>query len=83
VTELVARDGLPAAGFLRRLGVRLHLLYCQACRRYVRQLRALGAAARRLAFEEGPEVARLAELERAIRTRSGSGQASNPEGPES
>ena len=31
----------------RRLAVRLHLLFCDACRRFVRQLRFLRAAMRR------------------------------------
>lgn len=33
----------------KRLGLRLHLWLCQACRRYVRQLRFLKRASRRAA----------------------------------
>ena len=46
VTRLVASDEIKAAGWGRRLSVRLHLFTCRKCRRYVAQLRALGVYAR-------------------------------------
>lgn len=36
---------------LERFAIRLHLVYCSACRRYRRQLRLLRDASRRLASE--------------------------------
>lgn len=68
VTRLVAGDGLAGKGMLLRLSVRLHVLYCRHCRKYVRQLKAIGDAARRLALESGPDPVRLAELQQTIRT---------------
>jgi predicted anti-sigma-YlaC factor YlaD len=44
-SESLDRDLAP----LESLTVRAHLLYCRACRRYVRQIRLLRAAFRRLA----------------------------------
>jgi hypothetical protein len=46
VTRLVASDALAWAPLRRRLEVRLHLLMCEHCSRYVRELRAIGAALR-------------------------------------
>ena len=47
VTGLVASDELADASWGRRLVVRMHLLMCRHCRRYARQLHAIGAYARR------------------------------------
>lgn len=52
VARTIAADELATAGWRRRLSVRLHLVMCRHCRRYARQLRAIGGAARRL-FDSG------------------------------
>lgn len=54
VTELVGTDALMRAPLGDRIGVRLHLLMCRHCRAYVRSLRQLAEAARRLAKTEAP-----------------------------
>jgi hypothetical protein len=48
----------------KRLGLRLHLWFCMACRRYVRQLRFLKKASRRAA-ETVPPPGRLTLSEKA------------------
>ncbi len=45
-TSRLAAEGLDEARGLAALGARLHLLYCRQCRRYLRQLRLIAAAAR-------------------------------------
>ena len=49
VTRLWATDEISTAPFRQRVSVRLHLLMCRFCRRYVRELATIGAAARRMA----------------------------------
>lgn len=70
VTRLMASDGFQGARLLRRLELRVHLLYCRHCRRYVRELQEIAAAARRLLLDEQPDPVRVAELERSIRDRA-------------
>ena len=48
VTRLHASDELATAPLRTRLGVRLHLLLCRHCRRYVRELARIGQATRAL-----------------------------------
>jgi len=48
VTHLVASDEITSLSWWGRWQVRLHLLMCVHCRRYVRQVRAIGRAAREL-----------------------------------
>ncbi len=67
--ELVASDGLEGAGWGRRLGVRLHLLMCRHCRRYARQLRAIGACAQERWGSQAEDPATLQRLERSILKR--------------
>ncbi len=46
VAHLIASDGLERAGWLTRLLVRLHLLYCRRCRRYAADLDTIGQVSR-------------------------------------
>ena len=48
VSRSIAADELSAAGWKQRLSTNLHLLMCRHCRRYARQLRAIGDAARQV-----------------------------------
>jgi hypothetical protein len=57
---------LGGQSLLRRLRVRLQLLTCDHCKRYRRELAAIGAAARRLMHRESFDPARLARLEESI-----------------
>ncbi len=64
VTRLHATDEILRAPLGKRLAVRFHLLMCRSCRRYVRELAAIGDAVRR-AFRDAPEdPARLDALVR-------------------
>ncbi len=66
VTRKIASDELAEAGWWERLAVRLHLLWCRHCRRYVAQLRAIGAAARNLWGPLSQDPSTLERLERQI-----------------
>ncbi len=65
-TRILASDLLDDLAWGRRLALRVHLLMCRHCRRYARQLRAIGAAARRLWGEESVDPSTLERLERGI-----------------
>lgn len=52
VTAAVASDDLRRRNWRERLLVRIHLLMCRHCRRYVEQLASIAAAARSLYREE-------------------------------
>ncbi len=70
VTGLVASDELAEARWARRLVVRLHLLMCRHCRRYARQLRDIGACARKHWGPQTENSETLQRLERDILERS-------------
>jgi hypothetical protein len=67
VTRLYASDALGRAPLRQRLAVRLHLMMCDQCSRYVKELRLIAAAARRHFEQMMPEPKRLATLERSIK----------------
>ncbi len=46
VSRSIASDELATAGWRRRLSIRFHLLMCRHCRRYSRQIEAIGSASR-------------------------------------
>lgn len=48
ITRLCASEDIRRASLARRAAVRLHLLMCRHCRRYVRELSAIGVASRRV-----------------------------------
>ncbi len=70
VTRKIASDEFREAGWRERLVVWLHLLRCRLCRRYVTQLRAIGAATRDLCGPSSQDPSTLERLERQIRERS-------------
>ncbi len=59
VSTLIARGELTQAPLMRRLAMRMHLVFCRHCRAFQRQLDAIARAARaataRLANEPGAE----------------------------
>lgn len=61
VVDLVASESWRTAPLASRLGLALHLAMCRHCRAYVRGLRRLGDAARRLYHAPRTEDARRAE----------------------
>ena len=66
VTRKIASDEFAEGEWRERLAVRLHLLLCRHCRRYVAQLRAIGAAARNLWGERAQDARTIERLERRI-----------------
>lgn len=64
-TALHAADELRAAPWRTRLSAWIHLAMCGSCRRYVKELRAIGQAVRRLARSHPEDPARIEALVRA------------------
>lgn len=60
VTRLHASEELRFASWRKRLAVRLHLLMCRSCQRYVKELSLIGEAAREAA-QESPDDEELLE----------------------
>lgn len=81
VSRLAASEEIAQAGFLRRLEFRMHLMMCRHCRSYVRQVEAIGAAARRVfgsAADDDSAVARIeADVLRAVRGDGKTGPCSD------
>ena len=71
VVQLLASEQLKEAALTRRILVRLHLMMCDDCGRYAKELEGLGEVARD-AFRQPLDAERLAALERAIMTRASS-----------
>ncbi len=69
VTRKIASDEFREAGWSERLVVRFHLFMCRHCRRYVAQLRAIGAATRELCGPSSQDPSTLERLERQILER--------------
>lgn len=77
VSRAFASDELASMSWRQRLSVRLHLLMCRHCRRYARQVRAIGEAARRLfggqsLEREVHERLRKSILDRALKSEDSS-----------
>ena len=53
VCRSIASEASETAGWRQRLSIKLHLLLCRYCRRYSRQIEAIGSAAR-VVFGPGP-----------------------------
>ena len=70
VARLVTQDELGASRW-QRIEVRMHLLMCRFCRRYRRQLRAIGEVARQEVGAATEDAATLARLERSILEQHG------------
>ena len=77
LANLIATDELAGAGWGRWMGVRMHLLMCRHCRRYARQMSALGVYARKHWGSEPLDPDALQRLERDILERC----LGHPEGP--
>jgi len=68
VAEVIASGELDRASWRGRLAVRFHLAMCVRCRRYARQIRAIGDGARTLFVDVAEETERMARLaERILR----------------
>lgn len=66
VTRTVASGSLGEASFLQRIGFRMHVMMCRHCRRYARQIRALGMAARELLTRPSGERESFERLRKAL-----------------
>lgn len=67
VVELEASDAWRDRPPIRRLGVLLYLAMCRHCRAYVRQLRRIARAARRLYGNVGVDAATVERVAVAVR----------------
>lgn len=66
VTRLCASEDIRGAPWTTRFAVRMHLMMCRHCRRYVRELARIGAAARALMRDETGDEARNEALLRRV-----------------
>ena len=66
VAYVIASDGLERAGWPTRLLTRLHLLYCDACRRYARELATIGRAGREAWSADSVDPKAVQRLEGSI-----------------
>ena len=66
LARMVASDELRRASWRRRLGMRLHFMKCPPCRRYAAQIRALGAAMRKLLSRQQADRETLDRMEAMI-----------------
>ncbi|HXG43904.1 MAG TPA: hypothetical protein VNJ71_04010 [Gemmatimonadales bacterium] len=72
ITRLLASDDLQTAPLATRILTRLHLLLCDDCSRYARELADLAEVLRE-SLRVPLDPVRLAALERAILERRGAG----------
>ncbi len=72
VARIVASGEQAEAGLRRRLALRFHLFMCRHCRRYVRQLELIDAAARQRWGPSSGDPAALGRIEQALEFESGS-----------
>jgi len=66
---MVAADEVRAAGFARRVAVRMHLMMCNNCRRFAREIDLLGRVARSMPREDlepGAEADAVARVMRRL-----------------
>lgn len=66
VTRLHASEELRRASWRTRLAVRVHLMMCRWCRRYVRELISIGEAARRAARARALDPQQVEALVRRV-----------------
>jgi anti-sigma factor ChrR (cupin superfamily) len=71
VAAMIAAEQMLRVGRLTRLRVQVHLLLCRHCRRYARELRAIGRGARDAASAAMPSAAQLDRLARSVLDRGG------------
>lgn len=66
VTHIVASGEVERLGWRQRMQLRLHLMMCVHCRRYLDQLATIGRLARRVWGPQSTDPGRLARLERRV-----------------
>lgn len=66
VVRLYSTDEVHEAPRLQRVTVRIHLMMCRHCRRYVQELSAIGDAFRHMAFSTPDDPEQIEGLVRRI-----------------
>lgn len=66
VSRGLAADELRTSALGRRLAIRLHLLMCDNCRRFAREMRELGAAMRQLGASVAPTPVEASAQQRIL-----------------
>ena len=66
VTRLYASEDIRRASLRKRLAVRIHLMMCRLCQRYVRELAAIADAARGLNQDVSEDGERTEALVRRV-----------------
>ena len=79
ISRTIASDELASAGWRRRFAVRLHLLMCRHCRRYSRQIEAIGTAARQVLGVAEPRSGSGERLRNSILDRLSRGGGDGPD----
>lgn len=69
VHHLIATDEVAESGWMTRFTLRLHVLMCHHCRRYVQHLHAIGREFRSLVVKAEPDSATLLRMEREVLAR--------------
>lgn len=64
---MVAADEVRSAGFARRVAVRMHLMMCNNCRRFAREIDQLGLAMRSMPREDLDPGTEADAVERVMR----------------
>lgn len=80
VARLLSMDAVAEGVLSDRLRVKLHLFFCKHCRRYARELQAIGAAGREIWGDCMGERDVLDRLEDAILKDIGGTRDSEPAG---
>ena len=71
VTRLYASDEVDRAAFVTRFAARMHVMMCRYCRRYVRELVAIGRASSDMGADYRTDPARTeAIIERVLNERA-------------
>lgn len=78
IVQLVASDALRNRSPIRRLGMLMHLAMCRHCRAYVRQLRRIARAARRLYDDVTPDADTAERVALAVRDAAQRAQFEGP-----
>ena len=66
VHHLVATGRDEELGLMKRLELKLHLMMCRHCSRYVAQMRSIGEAIRRLCSERPEDAEDASHIEREV-----------------
>lgn len=66
IATAISVDELEEAPPLRRMTIRLHVMMCHHCRRYLQQMRSISATARELMSTPAGERESVARLKRAL-----------------